>query len=276
VAARRRRSPLTAASGSGQIAYHGNSHAVASSSASVVHPAATRQSAPRSVRHRAYMKITTNPAMKQWRHQPGVPCSPTRRAVSAGRLWVATSCCCSLTAPAKPNACEPKPINPIAATSTRVSAAAPVARRRSRAVGGANNRNGSASPAVTLTAIPATSAAAPARKRGLAPAVNSSAAASASSSSVSLWSPPTASSSSAGFRPTKAAVKRAERPPSSAVPKPREPAASAAGVPRARRLADSASRPAALLSSAIAARLVATASVFNAHSPPASPSGAIA
>ena len=132
------------------------------------------------------MKTTTNPATKQWRHQLGVPPSPTRRAVSAGKLCVATSCCCSLTAPAKPNACEPKPINPIAATSTRLSAAAATTRRRSRVWRGAINRNGSASPAVTLTAIPATSAAAPARKRGLAPAVNSSAAASASSSSVSL------------------------------------------------------------------------------------------
>ena len=224
------------------------------------------------------MKTTTNPAMKQWRHQPGVPWSPTRRALSAGRLCVATNCCCSLTAPAKPNACEPKPINPITATSARLSAAAATTRRRSRVWRGAINRNGSASPAVTLTAIPATSAAAPARKRGLAPAVNSSAAASASSSSVSLWSPPTASSSSTGFRPTKAAVKRAARPPSSAVPKPRGASASAsmAEAMRAGRSADSASRPAALLSSAIAARLVATASVFNAHSPPASPSGAIA
>jgi hypothetical protein len=186
VAARRRRSPLTAASGSGQIAYHGNSQAVQSSSASVVHPAATRQSAPRRVRHRAYTNTTTNPATKQWRHQLGVPVSPTKRAVSAGRLWVATSCCCSLTALAKPNACEPKPISPIPATSARLSPATATTRRRSRAVGGANIRNGSASPAVTLIAIPATSAAAPARKRGLDPAVNSSAAASANSSSVSL------------------------------------------------------------------------------------------
>ena len=213
MAARRRRSPLTAASGSGQIAYHGNSHAVASSSASVVQPAATRQSAPRSVRQRAYKKIATKPAMKQWRHQlggwAGLP-TPTRRAVSAGRLCVATNCCCSLTAPAKPNACEPKPINPIAATTARLSAAAPSTRRRSREMirspPAPNTRNGSARPAVTFTAIPATNAAAPARKRGLAPAVNSSAAASASSSSVSLWSPPTASSSRTGFRPTKAAA----------------------------------------------------------------------
>ena len=300
MAARRRRSPLTAASGSGQIAYHGNSHAVASSSASVVHPAATRQSAPRRVRQRAYRKTATKPAMKQWRHQLGVPCSPTRRAVSAGRLWVATSCCCSLTAPAKPNACEPKPISPIAATSARLSAAAPSTRRRSREMTpsppAANTKNGSASPAVTFTAIPATSAAAPARKRGLAPAVNSSAAASASSSSVSLWSPPTASSSSTGFRPTKAAAKRAEglagtirrRPrdppaksrdpsPKSRDPcaKPCDPCAGAAGR-RADGLLDSSSTPAARAISAIAARLVAAASAFNAHSPPASPSGAIA
>ena len=186
VAARRRRSPLTAASGSAQITYQGNSQAVDSSSASVVHPAAMRQSAPRMVRHRAYANTTANPARKQWRHQLGVPPSPTRRAVSAGMLWVATSCCCSLTALMKPNAWEPKPISPRTASSARLSPAAAATRRRSRAVGRANSRNGSASPAVTLIPIPATSATAPARKRGLAPAVRSSAAARASSSSVSL------------------------------------------------------------------------------------------
>jgi hypothetical protein len=212
--------------------------------------------------------------MKQWRHQLGVPCSPTRRAVSAGRLCVAINCCCSLTAPANPNACEPKPINPIAATTARLSAVAPTTRRRSREVGGASIKNGSASPAVTFTAIPATSAAAPARKRGLAPAVNSSAAASASSSSVSLWSPPTASSSRTGLRPTKAAVKRAERP-SRNLRKTRLSPSGAAETP-AEGSSDIASFPDARLNSAIATRLVATASAFNAHSPPASPSGAIA
>jgi hypothetical protein len=190
VAARRRRSPLTAASGSGQIAYQGNSQAVERSSASVVHPAATRQSAQRMVRHSAYAKTTTNPAMKQWRHQLGVPCSPTSRAVSAGMLWVATNCCCSLTALIKPNACEPKPISPRTASNARLSPVAPVMRRRSRALDPSppapSIRNGSASPAVTLIPTPATSAAAPPRKRGLAPAVSTSAAASASSRSVSL------------------------------------------------------------------------------------------
>ncbi len=33
--------------------------------------------------------------MNRWRHQPGVPLSPNSRAVSAGMLCVATSCCCS-------------------------------------------------------------------------------------------------------------------------------------------------------------------------------------
>ena len=248
VAARRRRSPLTAASGSGQIAYQGKSQAVDSSSASVAHPAATRQSAPRQVRHRAYARTRTNPATKQWRHQLGVPPSPTRRAVSAGMLWVATNCCCSLTALRKPSACEPKPISPSTASRARLRAAPTATRRRSRAVGGANIRNGSASPAVTLIPIPATSAAAPARKRGLAPAVNSSAAASASSWSVSLWAPPTASTSSTGFRPTKAAAQRGECP----------------------HLA------AARATSATAPRLAATMIALNAHNPPASPSGAIA
>jgi hypothetical protein len=246
---------------------------VESSSASVVQPAATRQSAPRRVRHRAYANTTANPARKQWRHQLGVPCRPTRRAVSAGTLWVATSCCCSLTALAKPNACEPKPISPITATTARLRPAAPATRRRARALDpldpldpslpAPSTRNGSASPAVTLTANPATSAAAPARKRGLAPAVSTSAPASASSNSVSLWSPPTASSSSTGFRPTNAAVKRAEWRPGT-VRKPPAPSSDRASFPDAR------------LNSAIAARLVATASPFNAHSPPATPSGAIA
>ena len=101
-------------------------------------------------------------------------------------LWVATNCCCSLTAPMNPNACEPKPIKPSTVSSARLSPAAPAMRRRSRVPDGASIRNGSASPAVTLIPIPATSATAPARKRGLTPAVSSSAAASASSSSVSL------------------------------------------------------------------------------------------
>ncbi|HXR28809.1 MAG TPA: hypothetical protein VN772_04455, partial [Solirubrobacteraceae bacterium] len=64
-----------------------------SSSASVVHPAATRQSAPRAVRHSASANTSTKPARNRWRHQAGVPLRPTRRAVSAGMLWVATSCC---------------------------------------------------------------------------------------------------------------------------------------------------------------------------------------
>jgi len=188
VAARRRRSPLTAASGSGQIAYQGNSQAVDRSSASVVHPAATRQSAPRRVRHRAYMSTTRNPATKQWRHQLGVPCSPTKRAVSAGMLCVATSCCCSLTASRKPSACEPKPISPAAASSARLSPALAATRRRSFLLvpPAPSTRNGSASPAVTLIPTPATSAAAPARKRGLAPLLSTSAAASVSNRSVSL------------------------------------------------------------------------------------------
>jgi hypothetical protein len=167
-------------------------------------------------------------------------------------LWVATNCCCSLTAPMNPNACEPKPIKPSTASSARLSPAAPATRRRSRAPDPSppapRIRNGSANPAVTLIPMPATSAAAPARKRGLVPAVSSSAAAKASSSSVSLWSPPTASSSSTGFRPTNAAAKRGEWP----------------------------CLVAARVTSAIAARLEATASAFKAHSPPASPNGAIA
>jgi hypothetical protein len=85
--------PLTAASGSSQIAYQGNSQAVDTSSASVVHPAATIQLAPTTpsrrgapVRHSAQQSTTTKPATNRWRHQLGVPLSPTSRAVSAGTL----------------------------------------------------------------------------------------------------------------------------------------------------------------------------------------------
>ncbi len=89
-----------------------------------------------------------------------------------------------------PNACEPKPIKPSTASSARLSPAAYATRRRSRVSDPSPRapsiRNGSARPAVTLIPIPATSATAPARKRGLAPAVSSNAAAKASSSSVSL------------------------------------------------------------------------------------------
>ena len=53
VTARRRRLALSAASGSAQIAYHGSSHAVEQSSASVAHPACVRQSAPRAVMAKA-------------------------------------------------------------------------------------------------------------------------------------------------------------------------------------------------------------------------------
>jgi len=210
VAVRRRRSPLTAARGSAQITYQGSSHAVDSSSASVVHPAATRQSLPRAVRHSAPASTATNAPMNAWRHHVGVPLSPTSRAVSAGMLWVATSCCCSPTALRKPSACEPKPIRPSAASAIRLSTAAPTTGRRSRARGGASNRKGSTSPAVTLMPIPATSATAAARKRGLAPALSASAAASESRIRVSLCAPPIASSSSTGFKPTKAAAHTGE------------------------------------------------------------------
>jgi hypothetical protein len=105
--------------------------------------------------------------------------------------------------------------------------------------------NGSARPAVTFTPTPATSVAAPARKRGAEPAVSTSAPDSASNISVSLCAPPTASTSSTGLSPTNAAAQRRESP----------------------RL------PAARATSATAPRLLSTASALNAHSPPLSPSG---
>ena len=99
-----------------------------------------------------------------------------------------------------------------------------------------------------FTPTPTASVAAPARIRGLAPAVIAIASASSSMTSVSMWSLPTASTSSAGFRPTNAAAQRADWP---------------------RRFAARAIR-------ATAPRLEHTAIVFSAHSPPASPSGASA
>jgi hypothetical protein len=278
VAARRRRSPLTAASGSGQIAYHGNSHAVDTSSASVLQPAATRQSAVPTppfrrgapVRHRAYASSARKPATYSSRHQPGVPRRPSRRAVSAGALCEATSCCCSPTAPRKPNVCAPKPISPTTATAASAAHALSANSTRSRARGGDSTRNGSASPAVTLTPTPAASAAAaqpgrararvsPAAARELAPppaacprqrppAVSASAKASASSKRVSLCAPPTASTSSTGFRPTNATAHRDECP------------------------ARAAARPI----NATAPALESTAIALNAHTPPARPSGTIA
>jgi hypothetical protein len=281
VAAHRRRSPLTAASGSTQIAYHGNSHAVHSSSAIVLQPAATRQSAPRAVRHSASASTARKPAMNRWRHQPGgwvgTPI-PNRRAVSAGTLCAATSCCCSPIALRKPSACTPKPTTPTSATAASAAPAPSATRSRSlacaprgvplraRARGAASTRNGSTRPAVTFTPTPAASAAAAARGRERArggragrrsaraprsspgAALNASASASASISSVSLCAPPTASANNTGFRPTNAAAHAGERPSSAA----------------------------ARATSATAPRLDSTAIALNAHSPPASPSGTTA
>ncbi len=248
MAARRRRSLLTAASGSTQIAYHGNSHAVDTSSAIVLQPAATRQSAPRAVRHSAYTSTTMNAPMNMCRHQLGVPLSPSQRAVSAGMLCTATSCCCSPTAPRKPNACTPKPTTPTSATNSSAAHALSAMRTRSRAFGAPSTMNGSARPAVSLTPTPTASAAAPARARDpaiAAPAVSDSAAARASITSVSLCAPPIASTSNTGFRPTNAAAQPGECP----------------------------SRPAARAISATAARLERTAIALNAHIPPATPDG---
>ncbi len=218
------------------------------SSAIVLQPAATRQFAPRAVRHSANANTTRNPPRNAWRHQPGVPLRPTRRAVSAGMLCVATSCCCSPTAPTKPNVSTPKPSTPTSATAAKAAPAAIASCARSRDRRGASTRNGSTNPAVTLTPTPAANAAAPARMSELvarAPAVSASAAANASISSVSLCAPPTASSTSTGFRPTNAVAQFGDCP----------------------------SRLAARAISATAPRLDRTAIALNAHSPPAGPSG---
>jgi hypothetical protein len=215
----------------------------------VLQPAATRQSAPRAVRHSAYASTTTNAAISRWRHHPGVPLSPTSRAVSAGTLWMATCCCSSPSASRKPNACTPNPSTPTSATATSASPARNATRMRSRAFVPAATRNGSASPAVSLTPTPAASAPAPARSPEPvalpARAVSASVAANASISSVSLCAPPTHSTSVTGFSPTNAAAHRGECP---------------------RRAAAHATSP-------TAARQLSTAIALNAHSAPATPSG---
>jgi hypothetical protein len=240
-----------------------------------------RQSAPRAVRHRVAASTIANPATHRSRHQLGSPLSPTQRAVSAGMLWVAISCCCSPIESRKPNACAPKPTIATIASATSAPAALAATRTRSLIPRGASTTNGSASPAEAFTPTPTTSSAAAARKLGAAPvlatlaveappvepppveapvvepspvdapavevsAVSSSAPANTSSTSASLWAPPTASSSVTGFKPTNAAAHFPERPILSA----------------ARAI------------SATAPRLAATATAFSAHRPPASPSGA--
>ena len=127
-------------------------------------------------------------------------------------LCTATSCCCSPTALRKPSAWLPKPISPIAPSTSSPSAAPSSVRSRSRALGAPSSMNGSDRPAVTFTPTPATSVAAAEPKRGAVPAVSASAAESASRINVSLWAPPTASTSSTGFSPTKAAAQRRELP----------------------------------------------------------------
>lgn len=185
------------------------------------------------------------------RHQPGTPLRPTRRAVSAGRLCVATSSCCSFSAPRKPNAFVPNPTIATIAISTSAPAAHDATRPRSRQAAGASTTKGSTSPAEAFTPTPAASTAAAARRlrappASATPAASASAPASTSSTSVSLWAPPTASSSSTGFKPTNTAAAFADRP----------------------------IFVAALAVRATAPRLEATATALSAHRPPAKPSEA--
>jgi hypothetical protein len=142
----------------------------------------------------------------------------------------------------------PNPATAITSSTAMLASAAAATRTRSRAVRGASTRNGSTMPALSFTPMPATSAAAAPRMRGSVPADSTSAPASAASTSVSLWAPPTASTSSTGFRPTNAAAQRRETP----------------------------RRPAACAVRATAARLPAAAATFSSHSPAARPAGASA
>jgi hypothetical protein len=158
VTARRRRLALSAASGSAQIAYHGNSQAVEQSSASVAQPACVRQSAPRAVSHSVSASTTANRPRNTLRHQPGSPTKPNRRADSAGSECTAISCCCPRRALTKPNACEPNPSTATSASAARQTSTLTSRPRRSRARGGASTRNGKTSPAEALTPTAATSA----------------------------------------------------------------------------------------------------------------------
>ena len=119
-----------------------------------------RQSAPRTVNHSATSAVTTKPAMKIPRHHVGKPCRPNRRAVSAGTLCTATSCCSSCTAPRNPSTCEPNATSPIAATSASAAIALSSRLARSRRSGAhrralaRSSRNGSTRPADTLMPTP--------------------------------------------------------------------------------------------------------------------------
>ncbi len=219
------------------------------SSASIAQPAQARHSAPRAQRHTCQASTTANTARKACRHHAGVPDSPSSRAVSAGMLCVATSCCWSPSALRKPKAPEPKPASAITARTASHSRMLPSVRRRASRPGRESARKGSVTAAETFTPTPATSAAAaPPAPAATGPAARAMAAASASISSVSLCAPPTASTSSTGFRPTKATGQRS-------------------GLP---------SRAAARPTSATAPRLAPAASALKAHIAPATPSGAVA
>jgi hypothetical protein len=141
----------------------------------------------------------------------------------------------------------PKPTTPSATSASSAIAALASRRNRSRAVGAESTRNANNSPAVSLMPTPPARAAIPPRTRGELPAVNASASAVSSITSVSLWAPPTAITSSTGLSPTNAAAQRPSCP----------------------------SRLAARAISAIAARLDAPATALNAHSPVASENGAV-
>jgi hypothetical protein len=103
---------------------------------------------------------------------------------------------------------------------------------------------------VSFTPTPPAKASTAARDlavRSAVAALSSKASARNMSRAVSLWAPPTASTSNTGLSPRKAAAKTGERP---------------------RRLAAPAVSP-------IAVRLQRHANAFSAHSPPATPSGTV-
>lgn len=103
-------------------------------------PAIARQSAPCAVRRSVSASTATKATPNRSRHQPGSPPIPSQRAVSCGMLCVATSCCCSFSAPAKPNPCTPKPASATSASAASAASAAPSSRSRSRGSRGLSTR----------------------------------------------------------------------------------------------------------------------------------------
>ena len=154
-----RRSPPRAASGSSQIAYHGSSQAVDTSSASVAQPAITRQSEPRSVRHmrqrehHAEARQIEVPPPGRRPRQPHQAGGLGRHAVGGHQLLLlAHRVEEAERVRAEPDQAQRPPAPPAPAPP-------PPAPSRARASDrGASTTNGSTTPAAIFTPTPATTA----------------------------------------------------------------------------------------------------------------------